>query len=116
MKENNTFKTWAVVEVMGHVEFAGFVQQEVIAGIHMLRVDVPKTEHLEAFTKYIAPNALYGISPCTEQTARARAEANGSHPFSSWSVEQQLMDSLKKRGLLIEPPRSESSDDEELPF
>jgi hypothetical protein len=74
MAEQTEFKTWAIVEVMGHNEYAGFVSSESIAGAEMLRVDVPETSKHAAFTKYLSTNAIYGISPCTEETARARAE------------------------------------------
>jgi hypothetical protein len=40
--EEDIFKTWAIVEVMGHQTFAGFVQEQVIAGTAMLRIDVPE--------------------------------------------------------------------------
>lgn len=110
------FKTWAIVELMGHSEYAGYVQQEVIAGFNMLRIDVPQTETYGAFTKYVSPASLYGISPCTEETARARAEQNQSTPFSSWSVENQIMEKLKTSGRLLPEPSPEFEYDEDTPF
>jgi hypothetical protein len=102
MTEQTEFKTWAIVEVMGHNEYAGFVSSESIAGAGMLRVDVPGTSRRAAFTKYLSTSAIYGISPCTEETARARAESQQATPFSSWSVEQQVLSSLRRKGLLME--------------
>lgn len=78
------FKTWAIVEVMGHVEYAGYVTAETIAGSAMLRVDVPDVVGKGAFTKYLSTGALYGISPCSEETARARAASIKATPFSAW--------------------------------
>jgi len=100
--EPEPFKAWAIVEVMGHKSYAGFVTAETIAGAALLRIDVPPTSNLAGFTKYLSPSALYGISPCTEATARAWAESRKTIPFESWSVEQQVMDSLKEKGLLLE--------------
>jgi hypothetical protein len=112
----NQFRSWAVVEVMGHVEYAGFVAAETIAGVHMLRIDVPATTDRAGFTKYIAPGALYGISPCSEETARMRAEANRSTPFASWSIESQVLSALEKSGRLL-PAKSSSDDDpDDHPF
>jgi len=102
------FASWAVVEVMGHNEYAGFVTAEVIAGAPLLRVDVPATSRLEAFTKYLSMSAIFGISPCTEETARARCETKRAQPFDSWSVERQLLIDLKSRGLLLEGRQLES--------
>lgn len=112
--ENTEFKSWAIVEVMGHVEYAGYVSSENIAGTPMLRIDVPKTSNYEAFTKYIAPNALYGISPVSEETAIARAESIRATPVSIWSVENEMMKRLKEKGLMIEGPQDQN--DDEMPF
>ena len=38
MTEHTDFRTWAIVEVMGHNEYAGFVSSENVAGAAMLRV------------------------------------------------------------------------------
>lgn len=113
------FKTWAIVEVMGHVEYAGFISAETIAGSAMLRVDVPAVDGREAFTKYLATNALYGISPCSESTAKARAASIKAVPFHSWDVEQQVLAALKTKGLLLENKSQKQElpdDDENLPF
>jgi hypothetical protein len=117
MSEQAEFKTWAIVEVMGHSEYAGFVSSESIAGAAMLRVDVPETSKRAAFTKYLSTGAIYGISPCTEETARARAESQQATPISSWSVEQQVLNNLRQKGLLIEhKPEQPNYDDEERPY
>lgn len=96
------FKAWAIVEVMGHNEYAGFVSAETIAGTPMIRVDVPPVEKLDGFTKFLAPGSIYGISPCTEATARLRAASLKKTPFESWSVEKQVIQKLKDEGKLVE--------------
>ena len=117
MTEQTEFKTWAIVEVMGHNEYAGFVSSENVAGAAILRVDVPETSKRAAFKKYLSTSAIYGISPCTEETARARAESQQATPFSSWSVEQQVLANLRQKGLLIEhKPEQPDYDDEAQPF
>jgi hypothetical protein len=35
-------ETWAIVEVMGHNRFAGYVQQVPMGGAAMIRIDVPE--------------------------------------------------------------------------
>src|ERR1700729_1334343 len=105
------FKTWAIVEVMGHVEYAGFVTAETIAGSAMLRVDVPEVKDRAAFTKYLATGALYGITPCSEETARARAERIRAIPFQAYDIESQFLKTLKERGMLIENKAVQQADD-----
>jgi hypothetical protein len=115
MTETKEFKTWAIVEVMGHVEYAGFATAETVAGSAMLRVDVPEVKERAAFTKYLATGALYGITPCTEETARARAERIRAVPFQTYDIEGQFLKSLKEQGRLIESHSSDpDSEDESL--
>ena len=118
MTEQAEFKTWAIIEVMGHNEYAGFVSSENIAGAAMLRVDVPETSKYAAFTKYLSTSAIYGISPCSEETARARAESQQATPFASWNVEQQVLNNLRQKGLLLEHKPTEETEepDDRLPF
>ena len=116
MTETTQFKTWAIVEVMGHVEYAGFVTAETVAGSAMLRVDVQEVKQRAAFTKYLATGALYGITPCTEETARARAERIRAVPFQTYDIESQFLKALKESGRLIESQPSGPEDDDESPF
>jgi hypothetical protein len=113
MIETTEFKTWAIVEVMGHVEYAGLVTAETIAGSAMLRIDVPEVKGRAAFTKYLATGALYGITPCSESTAHARAECIRAVPFQTYDIESQFLKSLKESGKLIE---SKGQKDDERPF
>lgn len=112
----NELKTWAIVEVMGHQEYAGFITAESIAGAPMLRIDVPAVSGMMAFTKYVSPGALYGISPCAEETARARAEALQKQPFASWDVGQMLKDRLRSEGKLIEHKPAQEDEGGQMDF
>lgn len=102
MNTPTEFKTWAVVEVMGHVEYAGFVSAETIAGASMLRIDVPESENIPAFTKYLSTGALYGITPCSEETARLRATHIKAKPFQVWGMEEVFIRQMREKGLMIE--------------
>jgi hypothetical protein len=95
----NEIKTWAIVEIMGHQQIAGFAQTVAFGGTIMLRVDAPdlaeRTEKInrtfdyergeyvsadqfhpaeEGFTQYIGMGSIYRLTPCTEETARKAAE------------------------------------------
>lgn len=65
----NTFESWGIVEIMGHVRLAGKITEQVIAGASMLRVDVPKSPSREPFTKFYGSSAIYSITPTDEETA-----------------------------------------------
>lgn len=72
-EERKPFETWAIVEIMGHQQFAGRVTEEPIAGQNMLRVDIPEVGERPAHTKYFGGGSIYAMHPCTEELARAAA-------------------------------------------
>lgn len=88
--EAKTFESWAIVEVMGHRQFAGFVSEQAIGGASFVRVDVPAVdidgEQLPAFTKLLGAGSIYAISPCTEETARAFAAKSRQRSFSVYEA------------------------------
>ncbi len=93
---------WAVVEVMGHRRFAGFVSEQSLGGASFIRVDVPEIQQeghtLPAFTKLLGAGSIYAISPCTEQTARAFAAQFAQRSFATYEAPR------------LPAPRDDSSD------
>lgn len=100
MSDQKSFETWAIVEVMGHRQFAGYVSEQAIGGASFVRVDVPEVfaerqngtraglsqEVLPAFTKLLGAGSIYAISPCTEETARAFASRLQTRSFSVYEA------------------------------
>jgi len=90
MSETKPFESWAIVEVMGHRQFAGFVSEQAIGGASFVRVDVPEVGtgdgKLPGFTKLLGPGSIYAISPCTEETARAFAERSRQRSFNLYEA------------------------------
>lgn len=62
------FEGWAVVELMGHRQRAGFVREVEIAGGKMLRIDIP-TDAGDV-TEFYGSASLYALRPCAEEIAR----------------------------------------------
>lgn len=94
-----TFEGWAILELMGHRRLAGFVSEQDIAGSAFVRIDVPGYIHTEPTgeqdergkaTQFYSPQAVYCITPTTEQTARATATASSVAPFSEWELRRAL--------------------------
>ena len=85
MESKPPFASWAVVELMGHQQIAGYVTEEPIAGTPMLRVDVPATASLPPFTKFVGGSAIYGITPTTQEIAERQARALEVRPFQEWA-------------------------------
>jgi len=66
--------TFAIVELLGRQVIAGRVSEELIAGLPMLRVDVPAAGAEPAYTKFFGGPAVYAITP-TDEAMMLRAVA-----------------------------------------
>ncbi|HVX39596.1 MAG TPA: hypothetical protein VHB25_08485 [Gemmatimonadaceae bacterium] len=77
-EHTQALQTWAIVEVMGHKKFAGYVTEHTIGSMALIRVGVPATQQGEGatqeYSKLIGPGSIYCITPCTEEVARAAAQ------------------------------------------
>lgn len=111
-----TFDSWAVVELMGHVRMAGRVTEEEHFGGKMGRIDIPKEEQCgtclgsgtilmgtnsEAapcsgcnatgkqsgfFTQWFTSASVYRMTACTEEAARGVAARNIPEPVHTWEL------------------------------
>ena len=66
------YEGWAIVELFGYRRRAGKVRECTIAGTTMLAIAIPR-EGEAPITQYYSGAAVYGITPCTEETATAVA-------------------------------------------
>lgn len=71
------FAGWAVIELFGHRVLAGYVTEATIAGAGMLRIDIASQEPV---TQYYAPQALFSITPVTEEAAKTYAAQYMTRP------------------------------------
>lgn len=69
MAESDKFESYAIVELFGHAQIAGFVTEATIGGCALLRVDVPAINGRPAFTKFFGNGAIYSMLPCGEAEA-----------------------------------------------
>lgn len=58
MSSEAKFESWAIVEVMGHSRYAGFVHEQSIGGASFVRVDVPAVEGRPEFTKLLGQSSI----------------------------------------------------------
>lgn len=87
-EQTEKFDSWCLIELFGHQRIAGRVTEATLAGGAFLRVDVPATSQSEAYTRFYGPGAIYGISPVTEEVARAMAEQIRSRPVQIYELPQ----------------------------
>jgi len=90
------FESWAKVELFGHNQIAGFCQEVTLAGVVMLRVDVPGPEQgTVKFTRFFHGNAIYAINPIDEELARELASQEDKAPVQPYDV-SQLRDKIRE--------------------
>jgi len=85
-EESTAFEGWAIVELMGHRRLAGHVSEQQIAGTAFLRLDVHDPDG-EVVTQFYAPNAVYCITPTTEELARKLGEKARPQPVTRYELE-----------------------------
>jgi hypothetical protein len=83
-QETESFKSWAVLELMGHRKLAGIVSEQAMFGTGLIRIDVPSGEGYS--TQFYAPSALYALTPCSEELARAFAQQHQPRPVERWEL------------------------------
>ena len=112
MSDDQNNGQWAIVELMGRKVVAGFVTEEVHYAKAMLRIDVPQTSAYPAFTQFYGGEAIYCVTPVSEQVANLTAEANKVNPVSVYVPDlitreqfNQSIEALKRR--LPEPQPEE---------
>lgn len=110
------FATWAILEIMGHQRFAGYITEQTIGGAAMLRIDVPAIGVLQAFTRYFGAHSVYSITPCTEELARELAAGFKRQPVNLYDLPEELQEKLRRpRPALEHQPEFFEEDDDE-PF
>jgi hypothetical protein len=94
MNENEdtktTFEGWAIVELFGHNQIAGYVTDAPQFGTSMMRVDVPEVGINPGYTKFFGGGAIYAVTPTTEEVARVAAHQLDVRPVSVWTVPNSL--------------------------
>lgn len=90
--EVNGFEHWGILEIMGHVRFAGLIRERTIAGTGFVEIEVPAVEGRSAFSKVFGTNAVYCITPTTQEIARAAASEFRARPLTvlSFPVQESL--------------------------
>jgi hypothetical protein len=81
-----TFEGWAIVELFGHNQIAGYVTDTAQFGTSMMRVDVPEIDGNPGYTKFFGGASIYAITPTTEKIAKIAAGRLEIRPVATWIV------------------------------
>jgi len=80
------FKEWAILEVYGHRRLAGIVSDVTLFGAPMIRIDIPDVAGEGWTTQFYSPQAMYSLTPTTEEIARAVARSNQPEPVHRFEL------------------------------
>ena len=80
---DENFCGWVILELMGHRRLTGYLSEQEIAGRAFLRIDVPADP---PSTQFYGAEAVYCITPTTEETARNSATLNNVAPIHRWEL------------------------------
>lgn len=113
MEQQNEFKGWARVEVMGHQSHIGFVQTEAYGGAVLFRIDAPtipespertltqrewtgegylpvgavvKDPEIPGVSVLVGAGSIYRIVPCTEDAALLAIKTSARRPLMLVSI------------------------------
>ena len=101
------FDLFCMVELFGHNKIAGKCTEQNIAGVNMLRVDVPETTKQPAFTKFYNGTAIYAINPITEEVANDIANKLSNAPITVYEVRNMI----ERNVLELKEPKAPWEDD-----
>lgn len=73
--------SWAILEIMGHRRLAGKLSQAEVAGVPFLRIDIPSEPPQ---TQLYPASSVFGITLCSEATARAEVQASVAPAVTHW--------------------------------
>lgn len=85
MTEKKEF--WALVDLFGHSQIAGFLSEDSIGGCSMIRVDVPPVDGMVGYTRWFGNGAIYSISPMDEKLVRAFISRFKPPPITAYMPE-----------------------------
>lgn len=108
------FESWGMLELMGRTKLAGKISEQIIGGCHFIRIDVPAITDLPGYTRFFTQAAIYGLTPTSENVARAVAASLRSEPVHAWDMRAAAQGALTFAG--SDSPSGRGGDDVDLPF
>ena len=89
------YEGWAIVEIMGRRRIIGYLTRQVMFGRDFMRVDLPAEPPA---TQFYGADAVYCITPTTEDMARRAAGLNRVAPVSRWELPAPVILQRKEAG------------------
>lgn len=110
------YEGWAMLELMGHRQRIGWVQEVEQYGGKLLRIDIPtKSEDLrtDAVTEFYGCTSIYAMRPISEDIVRDRVKREGD-PRPVRPVDYRIENKSEQTPHYEETPEDHFDDDEPL--
>ena len=98
--KQEAFEGWCILELMGHRKLAGHVSEETIAGKSFIRLDIHTAKRnpdmfkgevqAHVVTQFYSADAVYCLTPTTEEIARGMAENLKPTPVQRYELPAPL--------------------------
>lgn len=138
--EQARFEGWAIVDVMGHQRYVGYVTTEAYGGAVLFRIDVPALEARErvtkrpghfpergylpagttvfegavpGYSKLVGSGSIYTITPCTKEAALEAVESAQPRPLMSVTIPPGLALPDATKGPSVDDYDDDPNDDGE---
>lgn len=83
MADTEQYEGWAIIEIMGRRRIIGHVTRQTMFGRDFMRVDLPTDPPA---TQFYGGDAIYCLTPTTEEFARDIAKLNHIAPVQRWEL------------------------------
>lgn len=80
------YKSWSILQLLGHKTLAGFVTEENLFGVTMGRIDVPPVGDIPGWTQYFGGASIYNLTPVGEDEARLAILKLKARPIEAYVV------------------------------
>lgn len=85
------FEAWGLLELFGHNRLWGRLSEQTIGGCHFIRIDVPEVDagsgvRIAGYTRFFTQGAIYGMTPTSEEMARAMAQSLRARPVQAYEM------------------------------
>jgi len=84
--KDGIFEEWAILELMGHRRLAGLIREQTIGSASFIRIDVFVNGDQAIATQFYNPDAVYCMTPVSEDLARQVAKRDQPEPVSRWEL------------------------------
>ncbi len=97
-QQTEEFAQWAVIQLMGHVTYSGYVESVTLFGKPMAKLTIPEItgeRSIPSFTKFISPNSLYDVTPVAEDFAIKMAARLRKAPVENYAHNEVIKEMAK---------------------